>query len=168
MKIVRRHARDFSIASGFEQAGEIYYHKNQGERQYIQWMFVLSGSVSIKYNLNGFDGSYHLTEDSIGDLSPTKNLETEWHAGSEGYSFVAFMSSDQEVSYESELLDIDKDYQLTPEDKERIIVNLGDPLDCDGKILTNSNFIRLSAGKSCTLKPVETSSDIVIFRKNGE
>ena len=168
MKIVRRHARDFSIASGFEQSDGIFSYKNQGERQYIQWLFVLSGSVSIKYSLNGFDGSYHLTEDSIGDLSPTKNLETEWHAGSEGYSFVAFMSSDQEVSYESELLDIDKEHQLTPEDSERIIVNLGDPLDCDGKILTNSNFIRLSAGNSCTLKPVETSSDIVIFRKNGE
>lgn len=168
MKIVRRHARDFTIASGFEQADGFFSYKNQGERQYIQWLFILSGSVSIKYNLNGYDGNYHLSEDSVADLTPTKNLDTEWHAGPEGFSFVAFISSDPDTSYDSELIDIDKEHTVSSDDIEKLIINLGDPLDCDGKIITNSNFVRLTSNKTCVLKPIENSTDIVVFRKNSE
>jgi hypothetical protein len=163
MEFIKKNAKDFTIAWIHREAKTLLEYSNSGNRQSIQWLFVLGGSLQINYTKNGYDGSYNMITNVLADLRPIKGLDTTWITPEGQCHCVAFMSADETNEYDAELINVTDSKTIEEADKEQLFVPIIPGVSINGVAVTQSSFIRIPANKQITISADHPGSPILVF-----
>ncbi len=168
MDFVKKNAKDFTIAWIYREANTILEYSNSGNRQAIQWLYVLGGNLQINYTLNGYEGAYNVSTDVLADLRPIKGLETTWITSHEQCHCVAFMSSDENIKYEAELINVSGNKKIESSDTDRFFVPLIPGVAINNNIIPISSYVKVTPMKSATIYSEHPGSPILVFSSINE
>ena len=160
MEFSKKHAKDFTISFVKGNANSNIKYNNSGERQEIQWLYLLAGSVKIEYTMNGYEGNYDIFVDVLADLRPIKGIDTKWTAGAEDFYAVTFAASDDSI-YEADIITVTTEKKLDIDDNEKIIIPLISGITINDTPINQLSAARSAAGNS--VKIYATYADSPIF-----
>ena len=167
MNVIRKHTNDFTIVTGFDLANRQAFYDNVGQRQCISWIYLISGNLSIKYNKDGYDGSYNLDEGTLADLTPIEGLATEWTSGKVGCSWIAFIPADLTIKYQFDVKTFEESTNIDAIDCDRFLFIIDNAVIYDGNVINEKSYLNIPAGKSCTITSKKSNSTIAIVTKSN-
>jgi hypothetical protein len=165
MEISKKHARDFTVSFIHGTANTVTEYLNSGERQEIQWVYLLAGNVKIEYIMNGYAGSYDLFVEFLADLRPIRGLTTNWIGGTEDFYAVTFAASDESM-YEADILTVTEEKKLDSSDQEKIIIPLISGVTINDIPISQLSAARIPANQSIKINVEHPGSPIFVFEKN--
>jgi hypothetical protein len=164
MKLSKKHARDFTVSFIHGTANTVTGYLNSGERQEIQWLYLLAGNVKIEYTMNGYEGNYDIFVDVLADLRPIKGIDTKWTAGAEDFYAVTFAASDESI-YEADIITVTTEKKLDIDDNEKIIIPLIPGITINDISINQLSSARIAAGNSVKINATYADSPIFCFYK---
>jgi hypothetical protein len=168
MNFVKKNANDFTIAWIHREPKTILEYANSGERQALQWLYVLGGNLQITYSMNGYDGSYNLTSGVLADLRPINGLDTTWISAEDNCHCVGFMSADHSKEYEAENKNITDIKTITAIDRDRYFVPLIPGVSFNKNLIHVSSYVKILANRGVIIQADIPGSSVLVFTRIDE
>ncbi len=167
MEVINQHTTDYTIARITLGPSSFSTYENSGNRKSIQWIYLVSGEIQIQYTKNAYNGYYNIVSGILADLRPIKDLKTTWITPPNTTSnCIAFMSADENLEHEAEVITIDDrasyDQQV---DQDRIMLPLDSSITVNNTSISQSSCVRIPANKKISLQGY---SRILVFTLSNE
>lgn len=128
-------------------------------------MYLVSGSLTIYYSLNGYDGNYMMFTDVLADLRPIKDIPILLSSDNNDCYAVAIMPAD-DATYDVESILVSDRTIIPISNNEKIIIPLLSNVIINGKQIEVLTAVRLKPNKLATLSANDPKAVILVIEKH--